>query len=82
MIISKDLSVRAVEKLVSQAANSYRSSTKDIQQPKEYNLIAEELTSRFKTNVTVRGNTKGKGNIVIPFESEEDLKRVLKLLNR
>ncbi len=83
-IEKKNLSVRQVERLVSELKRK-RMLTK---KPKpnrnisyEYQKIQDKLTSRFATRVKLSRNTSGKGEITIPFFSDEDFNRVLELLN-
>lgn len=81
-IIDKDLSVREVEDRV-------RNYNKPIPQPRSHvkHEIPEDITNfskniadRFKTKVSVQLNNKGKGNIVISFQSKLELERLLQEL--
>ena len=83
-ILTKGLSVRKTEELVrsiqGKEKNKKAAGKKDL--PFEYKKIQDDLTSRFssKVKLNLAGN-KGKGAIQIPFESEEDLNRILELLD-
>jgi len=82
-ILSNGLSVREAEKLA-----------RDYQQPKTraadpakrisdaHMQVQDNLRHFFGTKVQLKANEKGKGQIVIPFTSDEDLNRLLDLLEK
>ena len=43
--------------------------------------IQDDLASKFSTNVKLKLNSQGKGSIEIPFLSEDDLNRILEMLD-
>ncbi len=47
----------------------------------EYQKLQRELTSKFSTRVKLKVSENGKGAIEIPFGSEDDLSRILELLD-
>ena len=49
--------------------------------PEEYNILKQQLTSFFQTKVQLTCSPKGKGKISIPFNSEEDLERIMTLFD-
>lgn len=81
-IIEKSLSVRATEALV----KAYKeSSTKTITpvNPSVPVYISEgkkDISSYFGAKVDVKVAKNGKGKLIIPFASEEDFKRIQKLI--
>lgn len=80
-VLKEGLNVRQLEKLVQNLNENVPRETK----PKEKkNLFIEEqestLRDYFGTNVTIK-KTKEKGKIEIEFFSNEDLERILELLN-
>ncbi len=85
-IISKGLSVRKVEELVRMLQEASQGRKKKTTGGKplsfQYQKIQDDLASRFATRVklNVKGN-KGTGLIEIPFTSEDDLNRILELLD-
>lgn len=86
-IVSKGLSVRKVEELVRQLneqkqGNKPTASTKEGAMSFQFKKIEDDLASRFATRVrlNVKGK-KGEGSIEIPFTSEDDLGRILELLD-
>ncbi|MCU0437031.1 MAG: ParB/RepB/Spo0J family partition protein [Raineya sp.] len=82
-ILLEDLSVRAVEELV---RNLSASKTKPKNTPKSENnfeikQVQTKLSSHFGTKISVKANNKNQGEIKIPFNSTEDLNRILDILN-
>ena len=83
-IIDKGLSVRKVEELV-RSINSVQ--TKPAKEKKivipsfEYQKLQRDLASKFATKVKLKMGENGKGAIEIPFVSEDDLSRILELLD-
>jgi len=80
-------SVRKVEEMVQlmkagddlQAAKKTAGSKREM--PKEYVEMKKQLAERLKANVQMSLSAKGKGKISIAFDNEEDLKRIIALLN-
>ena len=77
-IIARTLSVRETELLVQKSKISQSAGTSKATKPLFYLDAANELKSYFNTTVTIKGNNKGKGNIQIPFNSQEDLNYIIK----
>jgi len=77
-IIARSLSVRDTELLVQKSKKSQSAGTTRALKPIFYNDAANELKSYFNTTVTIKGNNMGKGNIQIPFDSQEDLNYIIK----
>ena len=84
-IIKDDLSVRRVEDLVRRTNNARgprETNEKNSIPASEYNELKEQLSSFFNTEVDFRRNNKGSGRIVIPFASDQDLEKILTMLDR
>ena len=77
-IIARTLSVRETELLVQKSKKSQSAGTSKALKPLFYHDAANELKSYFNTTVTIKGNNKGKGNIQILFNSQEDLNYIIK----
>jgi ParB family chromosome partitioning protein len=71
-IISKGLSVRQVEKEVSNLLNKDTSPRPEKKTPEKFLDAGSSLSRELNASVTVKANNKGKGSIVIPFTSEEE----------
>lgn len=85
-ILRKGLSVRKVEELVRELQNdAIKKSGKDKKQnPKafQYRKIEDDLATKFSTRVKLSvASNRDKGSIEIPFNSEDDLNRILELLD-
>ncbi len=83
------LSVRKVEELVkrlsegetvSAAGQALRPAKAHLS--RDYELLRDNLSKCFQTKVQFACNDKGKGKITIPFSSEEDLERIVALLDK
>ncbi|GHE38750.1 ParB/RepB/Spo0J family partition protein [Sphingobacterium griseoflavum] len=83
-IVDKGLSVRMTEILVRNIQQQSKPAKAPVgkQLDFQYQKIEDDLASRFSTRVRVNlKNSKGKGAIEIPFDSEDDLSRILELLD-
>jgi len=84
-ILKNDLSVRKVEEIVRKigSASETPSQSKQVEvSHKEYESLRTHLSEFFQTNVELKRNNKGNGRIVIPFRSDEDLERILTILDK
>lgn len=84
-ILNKNLSVRDVELLARETGNKStikkkKEEMKD-QLSFEFSKIQNILTSHFGAKIQLQRANNGSGKIVIPFSNDEDLNRVLELLN-
>ncbi|MFZ7115788.1 MAG: ParB/RepB/Spo0J family partition protein [Bacteroidota bacterium] len=84
-ILNKNLSVRDVELLARETGNKStikkkKEEMKD-QLSFEFSKIQNILTSHFGSKIQLQRANNGSGKIVIPFQNDEDLNRVLELLN-
>ena len=81
-IIKHGLSVRKVEEVV-RDLNSDEEKTIDTKKrkfPKEYQLVKSQLDKIFNRRIDFSMNDKGKGKITIPFKSQADLERIVKII--
>jgi ParB family chromosome partitioning protein len=83
-IIDKGLSVRRVEEMV-RSINSLQLKTNTVKPVPaasfEYQKLQKDLASKFATKVKLKVGQNGKGAIEIPFVSNDDLSRILELLD-
>ncbi len=83
-VVSDGLSVRATEQLVKMhkdpksAGTDKKKGTSDV--PDFVSNSLDSIKERLATKVDITTSKNGKGKIVIPFHSEEDFKRIKKLL--
>lgn len=81
-IISKGLSVRQVEALAKSLQKSgTKAKTTLKEQPLAYRKIQDRLSSLLSTKVNVKAKKGGKGEISIAYYSDDDLDRILDILN-
>ncbi|SEN63743.1 chromosome partitioning protein, ParB family [bacterium A37T11] len=83
-IIDKGLSVRKIEELVRALQNNSTSKKKPEKSsmPFQFQKVQDDLASKFATRVKLSVSSKsGSGFIEIPFHSEDDLNRILELLD-
>jgi ParB family chromosome partitioning protein len=84
-IIKNDLSVRKVEDIVRKLYNATSTITRKTDQkevsPEEYKTLQHHLADFFQAEVELKRNNNGKGKIVIPFKSDEDLERILSIFD-
>ena len=83
-IISKGLSVRKVEELVrdiQKIPNKKGDMQKLNTMSFQYQEIEDNLASKFGSRVKLKVQSKGTGAIEIPFLSEDDLNRILEMLD-
>ena len=84
-IVSRNLSVRETEALVKSYHESLLpTAEKSTVKSTSFEINDDEkksFTNFFGAKVDVKVDAKGKGKITIPFHSEEDFNRIIKLIN-
>jgi len=84
-IVDEDLSVRKVEELARKinklGSKPEEQADKTYGQPKEYEDLKLHLSKFFKTNIDFKRNNKGAGKIVISFNSDEELERIIAIFD-
>lgn len=87
-IVENDFTVRKVEELVRLflETGSFESKTKPTANPvkglQEYDEMKQQLSKLFSTNVQFTCNPDGKGKITIPFSNDDELTRIMELLDK
>jgi ParB family transcriptional regulator, chromosome partitioning protein len=85
-IIDGELSVRQAEDLVRQLQSEKIKDPVKIEKKRKLNndftQLSEHLNKIFSTRVNFRINEKGRGKIVIPFETSEEMERILGVFDR
>ena len=85
-IIDEDLSVRKIEDIVrslhKKSEDPTDKSEKKKQRHAEYLDLQQHLSKYFTADVQFRVNDLGKGKIVIPFESGEELERIIGIFDK
>jgi ParB family chromosome partitioning protein len=84
-IIKDDLSVRKVEELVRRTNNARgprERVAENAPQAANYDELRDHLSRFFDVEIDFKRSNKGSGRIVIPFKSDQDLERILAVLDR
>lgn len=85
-IIDGELSVRQAEELVRQIQSAIVKDPAKADKKKKLNedftQLTDHLNKIFSTKINFRINEKGKGKIVIPFESSDEMERILGVFDR
>ena len=82
-IITQSLNVRQVEELVRQINKPEKAqikSTSKVSLPEKYKQTPAELSLKLSSKVSLRRSNNGKGNIVISFNNDDDLDRILNII--
>jgi ParB family transcriptional regulator, chromosome partitioning protein len=87
--VNKNLSVREIEDLVRNLSNESKSGSgkKDAKNEssktdKDYDDLQNHLSKYFESPVEFKRNNKGEGKIIISFRSDEDLERIVSVLDK
>jgi ParB family chromosome partitioning protein len=88
-ILKYGFSVRKVEEFVNELNSEKNESKKDKSsktsktgKADEWNSLQKHLSEYFDTSVKFNRNNKGKGKIVIPFENDEQLEKIVAALDK
>lgn len=82
-ILSQDLSVRNVESLAKKARTTGEAEVPEADNSRsDYEDLREHLSHYFGATIEFKRNNKGHGHIVIPFKSDEDLQRIVSILDK
>ena len=87
-ILKNGWSVRKVEEMVQhlKSGEDIESGKKKIQaktqMPQEFSMLKDRLSSFLNAKVSLSCSSKGKGKISIPFNSEEDLERIMNVFDK
>lgn len=87
-VLVEGASVRRTEELVRLAAQGTEPDKVDKKSeqrtimPEEYDSLCKELNAKFNARVKLTYNEKGKGKVVIPFDSDDDLMRLMSLFDK
>ena len=81
-IIKNKLSVRATEKLIQEYKEPKTKSKKEDQLTLDQKRALKDIKKSLDADISIRSTKKGNGKIIIPFSSEEDLKRLEHLLTK
>jgi ParB family chromosome partitioning protein len=86
-ILKYDFSVRRVEDIIRELNSETK---KDADQPKkkafataeDYQQLEKHLSNVFATGINFKRTAKGSGRIIIPFKNDNDLERIIAILDK
>jgi ParB family transcriptional regulator, chromosome partitioning protein len=82
-IVSQDLSVRQVESLAKKSKNVVGPGEPPVEEVRsDYEDLRAHLAHYFGATIEFKRSNKGIGQIVIPFKSDEDLQRIVSILDK
>ena len=81
-IIDENLSVRQVEDLLRRMQKQSSNKPIKVGLPKHLQLMKQSLSLNLNTKIDIKYNIKGKGSLIINFKSDEDLNRILSLIQK
>tara|TARA_B110000259_G_C13935206_1_gene370544 strand:- start:120 stop:1028 length:909 start_codon:yes stop_codon:yes gene_type:complete len=88
MIVTEKLSVRKVEELVKETKEAQKATPEKKSKAKKEEALSfsqqkfkDDLVSLLNSKVKVKPSNNGGGNLVIPFKSEKDLERIMKIID-
>ncbi|MGE0090028.1 MAG: ParB/RepB/Spo0J family partition protein [Bacteroidales bacterium] len=82
-IIDEDLSVRKTEDITRDINIPNPEVQKEkVRLPEEYEQLKKHLADHFNSKIEFNRNNKGSGKIVIPFKSDEDLERIMGIIDK
>jgi len=89
LILKKDLNVRKVEEVVRNflatgkfEGSPSRGKTNIVKDLKELNDLKNQLSTIFDAKVQMSVDQKGKGKITIPFTNDDELMRIMQLMDK
>ena len=86
-VVKKHLSVRATEEVEKKMAVNKNNGTEEGVKyqrfvSEEYDRLKAELSQLFNTKVNLQYNEQGKGKISLAFDSDDDLMRIMSILDK
>ena len=84
-IIEQDYSVRRVEqevKKLNESSDKKDNTDKKSSVSEDYLTLKQQLSDFFKTNIQFKRNEDGNGKIVIPFRSDDELEKIINILDK
>jgi len=84
MAVKQELSVRKIEELAREAntGTPVKEKASPVRLAEEYESLKKHLSKHFDSKIDLKRNDKGKGSIIIPFKSDDDLERILGVLDQ
>jgi len=84
-IVNEQLSVRKTEEFTKISSGEIETKKRrkvEKKQQEEYKDLKNHLSTHFNTNIELSRNQNGRGKIVIAFKSDEDLERIIGIIDK
>ena len=83
-VIDEGLSVRKTEDIIRDinTPKNNKNKKEKVRLPEEYEQLKKHLVEHFDSAIDFKRNNKGSGKIVIPFKSDEDLERIMGIIDK
>lgn len=81
-VVKKQASVRQTEEMVRKALTPNENQNTPSFNSEEYTKLQNSLSTLFNSKIKLKYNENGKGSISIPFKNDEDLSRIMSLLDK
>ena len=88
-IVNEDYSVRRVEREVKELNEGNKEEKREEKREEkpaslteDYAALKQQLSDMFQTKIQFNRNDKGKGKIVIPFSSDDELEKIINILDK
>ena len=81
-VVKKQASVRQTEEMVRKTLNPNENQNTPSFNSEEYTKLQNSLSTLFNSKIKLKYNENGKGSISIPFKNDEDLSRIMSLLDK
>jgi len=87
-ILKYDFSVRKVEEIIRELSGEKNQEEKQKEKKKtfatseDYLQLKKHLSNCFASDIDFKRNSKGRGKIIIPFKNDNDLERIIAILDK
>ena len=83
LVIKDDMSVRQLEEKIKKMSEPKKNpETQDQDLPEEYFKVLEIVGKYFENNISLKRNNGGKGSMTIHFNSDEEIRKFLKAIEK
>ena len=81
LVIKNDLSVRQLEDKIRKMNSAEKVQATEQELPDEYYKVLEHIGKYFSNNISLKRSSSGKGTMTIRFDSDEEIRKFLSVLD-